>query len=251
MVCIPKSARVPETADRRFADGPKSADLEFELQVPGFHYYSPGLGRWVSRDPIEEDGGNNLFGFVANRVTDRVDPDRRYALPWFPGMPTPRFRMPWTGCCNGQRYNRITHCCCRNRVVSRSWRPTGIRICRAPSLTYGNWIPDHAWVEWGGAGGSVGFTGAPRFGGIGMGTVNSPVSNRYIRHRNKVCRDIYASPCDHDFLRLRSIARLVAQIEAANNPRLYIPGVRDCRHVARDFVARVLFHPRGAGCTVF
>jgi RHS repeat-associated protein len=32
----------------------------------GFRYYDPVTGRWPSRDPIEEQGGLNLYGFVAN-----------------------------------------------------------------------------------------------------------------------------------------------------------------------------------------
>ena len=32
----------------------------------GYRFYSPELGRWVSRDPIEERGGLNLYGFVGN-----------------------------------------------------------------------------------------------------------------------------------------------------------------------------------------
>ncbi|PAW61434.1 MAG: hypothetical protein B9S37_05675 [Verrucomicrobiia bacterium Tous-C3TDCM] len=28
--------------------------------------YSPSLGRWINRDPIEELGGMNLYGFVGN-----------------------------------------------------------------------------------------------------------------------------------------------------------------------------------------
>lgn len=39
----------------------------------GYRYYSPELGRWLSRDSIEETGGVNLFGFVANRTACRVD----------------------------------------------------------------------------------------------------------------------------------------------------------------------------------
>lgn len=41
----------------------------------GRRYYSPELGRWPSRDPIEEDGGLNVYGFVENdpvRLTDSV-----------------------------------------------------------------------------------------------------------------------------------------------------------------------------------
>src|ERR1017187_1814220 len=29
-------------------------------------YFDPTTGRWASRDPIQEDGGLNLYGFVGN-----------------------------------------------------------------------------------------------------------------------------------------------------------------------------------------
>jgi len=32
----------------------------------GFRYYVPLLGRWINRDPIEEDGGANLFEYAMN-----------------------------------------------------------------------------------------------------------------------------------------------------------------------------------------
>jgi uncharacterized protein RhaS with RHS repeats len=32
----------------------------------GYRYYDPVTGRWPSRDPIEERGGVNLYGFVGN-----------------------------------------------------------------------------------------------------------------------------------------------------------------------------------------
>jgi RHS repeat-associated protein len=31
-----------------------------------YRYYDPLTGRWPSRDPIEESGGMNLYGFVGN-----------------------------------------------------------------------------------------------------------------------------------------------------------------------------------------
>jgi len=34
----------------------------------GYRYYSPELGRWVNRDPIEEKGGGNLYAFVLNQA---------------------------------------------------------------------------------------------------------------------------------------------------------------------------------------
>lgn len=39
-----------------------------------YRYYDSNLQRWVNRDPIEEVEGINLFGFVSNDPTDRVDP---------------------------------------------------------------------------------------------------------------------------------------------------------------------------------
>ncbi len=36
--------------------------------------YDPTVGRWLSRDPIEEDGGINLYGYVGNRLFSTTDP---------------------------------------------------------------------------------------------------------------------------------------------------------------------------------
>jgi RHS repeat-associated protein len=44
------------------------------LILAPYRAYAPWLGRWLSEDPIEEAGGLNLYGYVGNRVTGRVDP---------------------------------------------------------------------------------------------------------------------------------------------------------------------------------
>ncbi len=41
--------------------------------ISGLRYYSPSLGRFVTRDPIEEQGGLNLYGFVRNNAVNRWD----------------------------------------------------------------------------------------------------------------------------------------------------------------------------------
>jgi len=41
--------------------------------IPGLRYYSPGLGRWVSRDPIGERGGVSLYCAMANDALSRAD----------------------------------------------------------------------------------------------------------------------------------------------------------------------------------
>ena len=45
-----------------------------DLQENRFRYYQPSLGRWLSRDPIGEEGGINLYGYVRNSPAGRTDP---------------------------------------------------------------------------------------------------------------------------------------------------------------------------------
>ena len=39
----------------------------------GYRFYDPALGRWLNRDPIGEQGGLNLYGFVGNNGINRFD----------------------------------------------------------------------------------------------------------------------------------------------------------------------------------
>jgi RHS repeat-associated protein len=48
-------------------------DEETGLVYYGLRYYSPRLGRFVNRDPIEEAGGNNLYAFVGNSPVNGWD----------------------------------------------------------------------------------------------------------------------------------------------------------------------------------
>ena len=43
----------------------------------GYRFYSPSLGKWINRDPIEEKGGVNIYGFVTNDPISFNDPDGR------------------------------------------------------------------------------------------------------------------------------------------------------------------------------
>jgi RHS repeat-associated protein len=51
----------------------KYTDAETGLVYYGYRSYSPQLGRWISRDPIEERGGTNLYGMVGNDAVNRTD----------------------------------------------------------------------------------------------------------------------------------------------------------------------------------
>jgi RHS repeat-associated protein len=57
---------------------PAQKSAEFQRFRPcvtyyGYRWYDPITGRWPSRDPIEEQGGINLYGFVGNNGIDRLD----------------------------------------------------------------------------------------------------------------------------------------------------------------------------------
>ncbi len=39
----------------------------------GFRFYSPGMGRWMNRDPLQEEGGVNLYAMVGNNPINDVD----------------------------------------------------------------------------------------------------------------------------------------------------------------------------------
>ena len=43
------------------------------IAISGMRYYNPTTGRWISRDPIGEEGGLNLYGFVGNDPINLID----------------------------------------------------------------------------------------------------------------------------------------------------------------------------------
>ena len=55
----------------------KYIDAEAGLYYYGYRFYSPVLRRWLNRDPIEERGGLNLYGFCGNNAVANYDKDGR------------------------------------------------------------------------------------------------------------------------------------------------------------------------------
>jgi RHS repeat-associated protein len=51
----------------------KPQDQVTGLLYYGYRHYDPVTGRWPSRDPIEEEGGINLYGFVGNDGVNQLD----------------------------------------------------------------------------------------------------------------------------------------------------------------------------------
>ncbi len=65
------TSREPQSEKVRTSKKPKATNF---LSETGVRYYSPELGRWLNRDPIEERGGLNVYGFVGNGVLSSIDP---------------------------------------------------------------------------------------------------------------------------------------------------------------------------------
>ena len=61
----------PDDFDFRFSS--EVFEHETGLVYYNYRYYSPELGRWITRDPIGERGGWNLYGMAGNRTINRWD----------------------------------------------------------------------------------------------------------------------------------------------------------------------------------
>ena len=66
----------------------RSAWRNQDASYYGFRYYNPETGRWSNRDPIEEGGGVNLYGFALNDSINNFDTDGRFINGWGTGLPS-------------------------------------------------------------------------------------------------------------------------------------------------------------------
>ena len=49
-------------------------DVETGMHYNRFRYYDPGIGRYISGDPIGQAGGVNRYSYVGNSPTNLIDP---------------------------------------------------------------------------------------------------------------------------------------------------------------------------------
>jgi RHS repeat-associated protein len=73
----------------RFSSKPIHANSG--LYYYGYRFYWPEWQRWPNRDPIGENGGINLYGFVRNRPVNAIDADGLVEFPRLPTIPS----FPW------------------------------------------------------------------------------------------------------------------------------------------------------------
>ncbi len=69
---ISKSGTLADANVYRFSS--KEVQTNSGMYYYGRRFYDPNLQRWINRDPIEEQGGINLFSFSANDPVTHFDP---------------------------------------------------------------------------------------------------------------------------------------------------------------------------------
>jgi len=76
-----KLLKKTSSLDQPYRFSTKQYDEETGLSYYGYRFYSPAIGRWMTRDPLGEAGGINLYGFVGNNPVNRIDPTGLVAVP--------------------------------------------------------------------------------------------------------------------------------------------------------------------------
>ena len=73
----------------------KYYDAESDLYYYGYRYYAPSLHRWLTRDPIAEEGGLNLYGMCENRMGYAIDCIglQLWVIIYYSRQDQPEFRM--------------------------------------------------------------------------------------------------------------------------------------------------------------
>ena len=61
------------STDNPFRFSSEYHDTETGLVYYNYRYYSPVLGRWTKQDPVEEEGGVNLYVFIENKSVNSFD----------------------------------------------------------------------------------------------------------------------------------------------------------------------------------
>ncbi len=67
------------TLDQPFMSSTKRYDAGTELSYYGYRHYSAAIGRWITRDPVGEADGINLYGFVQNHPVNYYAPYGLYS----------------------------------------------------------------------------------------------------------------------------------------------------------------------------
>ena len=99
--------------DARYQFSSKEFDASTGLNYYGHRFYAPKMARFINRDPVRENGGINLYAFVANQPINETD---------FLGMGINDPPVSVSGsseCCGGKKYNSEAECCENGKPVPK------------------------------------------------------------------------------------------------------------------------------------
>jgi RHS repeat-associated protein len=211
----------------------KYQDDETDLLYYGYRYYNASTGRWLSRDPIEEKGGLNLYGFVGNNPISFFDLDGREAgLIYHPdgSITLPRISCPLM--CNGKFYNPITSCCCKGNVLKREPVETGVKKCT--NLPWN--LMNHWWIE---------FDGGKAYGFNPSGIIPENGNRFWIEGKDKKCTPVKLSPCQFDLSAFSK--NLLDMIEKKTYNPDYVFPVSTCLQWMEIVINEAAYKSRGCG----
>jgi len=124
----------PMAKENRFQFSTKRCDATTDLLLYEYRVLRTDIAKWLSRDPIGEDGGFNVYGFCGNSAVHAIDPDGRVVYEDCPPAARQRIqdaidkacrqiRSPEFGCCMagsglGRQYaSRLSYLCRGNFKV--------------------------------------------------------------------------------------------------------------------------------------
>jgi RHS repeat-associated protein len=83
-----RQVKLSGTVDSDFGYGGYYVNKTTGLDLTWYRAYDSEKARWLSRDPLNEEMGLNLYEYVNNEPLDYIDPDgRQLAPPIGPGIP--------------------------------------------------------------------------------------------------------------------------------------------------------------------
>jgi len=132
-------------------------NMTYGLYYYGYRYYAPELQRWISRDPVGEWGGYNLYSFVWNNPFLFID-----LWGWEPWYKKPWYEWQWIdslanwGAGLGDKLSLGITRFLRKKVFTNFYE--GVVDPCSEAYKWGQWTGEVTWeVAWTVAGGMVGW----------------------------------------------------------------------------------------------
>jgi RHS repeat-associated protein len=109
----------------------KEIHINSGLYYYGYRFYDSNSQRWLSRDPVLESGGPNLYAFAANDPLGRYDPlGQQYGpgYPMPPGYPWPTSRAP-IDCSGYKSFPNGQKCLTCSGYKNDTYPQDGFKVC--------------------------------------------------------------------------------------------------------------------------